>query len=195
MRPELTKDISAKTFREYYWLKEELTTFCRKVGIISTGGKQDIQHRIEHYLKTGEKLDKKVDFSNKQKLKKQDIPSDAIISENYKNDAQHRAFFKSVVGERFKFNVIFMKWMKSNIGKTYQDAVDEWLRIEAEKKSGKKYTIGSQFEYNQYTRDFFKNNPERKRNDAIKCWKFKKSQPGANKYELSDSKVLKKNLI
>lgn len=29
-RPELNKKLDAKTFKEYYWLKEELVDFCRK---------------------------------------------------------------------------------------------------------------------------------------------------------------------
>ena len=44
--------------------------------------------------------------------------------------------------------------MKSNPGKIYQAAVNEWLRIEAEKKSGKKYEIGPQFEYNHVYEGF-----------------------------------------
>ena len=41
-----------------------------------------------------------------------------------------------------------MDWMKTNAGKTYQQAIAEWLRIDAEKKSGIKREIGSQFQYN-----------------------------------------------
>ena len=28
-RPELTRSLDSRTFREYYYLKEELVTFCR----------------------------------------------------------------------------------------------------------------------------------------------------------------------
>lgn len=83
-----------------------------------------------------------------------------------------------------------MDWMKENVGKTYQDAVNEWDRIYRLKKTGKKYKISAQFEYNQYTRDFFKANPKLKREDAIICWKYKKSKPGVNKYEAEDLNIL-----
>ncbi len=129
--------------------------------------------------------------SGKRTLGKSPITLKTRLEESYKNDALNRAFFKLVIGERFKFNVVFMEWVKQNSEMTYQEAVNEWLRIEKDKKSGKKQKIGSQFEYNQYTRDFFGANPTRKRNDAIKCWKYKKGLPGSNKYEDSDLKALK----
>jgi hypothetical protein len=84
-----------------------------------------------------------------------------------------------------------MEWVKQNSKKTYQEAVNEWLRIEKDKKSGKKQKISTQFEYNQYTRDFFNANPNRSRIDAINCWKYKKGLPGSNKYENSDLNTLK----
>lgn len=32
MRPNLTKDISVESFNDFYWLKEELQSFCRENG-------------------------------------------------------------------------------------------------------------------------------------------------------------------
>lgn len=53
------------------------------------------------------------------------------------------------------FNVAFQKWLKSNAGKTYKDAVDAYYAIFEEKKNGKT-KIDKQFEYNTYIRDFLK---------------------------------------
>ncbi len=83
-----------------------------------------------------------------------------------------------------------MKWVKLNPENDYQKAVNEWLRIEADKKTGKRQKIAPQFEYNQYTRDFFTANPNKNRTDAIACWKYKKGLPGANIYEDSDLESL-----
>ena len=193
MRPKLSNSITIVSFKSFYWLKTELVDFCRKTGISSFGKKQEIQKRIEHYLITGEKLSKQVNKQKNQLNKQYLIKLDTLIPDNYKNDTSHRIFFKSVIGERFKFNVVFMKWMQSNAGKTYQEAVNQWLKIEKDKKSGKKFKIGAQFEYNQYVRDFFKANPGMKRKDAIECWKYKKSLPGTNKFEFSDLDALIKN--
>ena len=41
-----------------------------------------------------------------------------------------------------------------------------------------------------YIRDFFEDNAGKTLNDAIKCWKYKKSLKGHNRYEQSDLVVL-----
>lgn len=186
MRPDLDKNITLENFHDFYWLKTELILFCRENRLSVTGGKKELERRIEKFLTTGERCSQETKKSKTTCTKTSKISLNTRLEESYKNDAVNRAFFQSVIGDRFKFNVVFMKWVKQNLSKTYQDAVNEWLRIEKEKKSGKKYEISSQFEYNQYTRDFFKANPKRTRHEAIACWKYKKGLPGSNKYEDSD---------
>lgn len=55
-RPELTGELDGAAFRSYYYLKEELTAFCRANGLPASGGKQELTGRIAHYLDTGEIL-------------------------------------------------------------------------------------------------------------------------------------------
>ena len=52
----------------------------------------------------------------------------------------------------------FQKWLKSNTGKTYGQAIEAYNQILEEKKKTKT-TIEPQFEYNTYIRDFFADNP------------------------------------
>ena len=69
------------------------------------------------------------------------------------------------------------------------------IRFCRKKKSAKgKGEIEKQFEYNTYIRDFFAANKDKTLGQAIKCWKFKKSQKGHNKYEDSDLAVLQTTL-
>ncbi|MDE7390799.1 MAG: SAP domain-containing protein [Lachnospiraceae bacterium] len=186
-RPELSIKTDGKTFREFYYLKEELVDFCRKNGLPTSGGKVELTDRIAYFLDTGEILEAKsvkkstayvviIDKSTK-------IESDFVCSE------KHRAFFKENIGNSFTFNVAFQKWLKSNAGKTYQDAIDAYYRIMEEKKKGKS-SIDKQFEYNTYIRDFFAENKGRSLDEAIKCWKYKKQLRGHNRYESKDLEVL-----
>ena len=64
------------------------------------------------------------------------------------------------------------------------ELVEAYKEIKQDK--GGRKTIDRQFEYNTYIRDFFEHNPGRSLDEAIRCWKYKKSQPGSNKYEDSD---------
>ena len=49
-RPVLDKNLESKTFRDFYYLKEELVTFCRENGILVSGGKIEITERIAYFL-------------------------------------------------------------------------------------------------------------------------------------------------
>jgi len=125
----------------------------------------------------------------KHKAVTSEITPESVIEEGFFCTETHRAFFKKVIDNSFSFNVQFQQWLKSNAGKTYADAVTAYRRILDEKKPGKG-PIAKQFEYNIYIRDFFEDNEGKTLNDAIKCWKYKRSLKGHNRYERSDLVVL-----
>lgn len=186
-RPKLDKGLDSVTFREYYYLKSELIDFCRKNDLQTTGGKLELTERISNFLDTGIKTHKS-HYSRKTKIV-DDITLDSLIEDNFVCSEVHRAFYKEQIGNSFSFNVLFQKWLKSNSGKTYQDSIDAYYKILEDKKKNRT-TIDKQFEYNTYIRDFFSDNKDKTLNDAIKCWKYKKSIKGDNKYEMDDLKIL-----
>ncbi len=98
-----------------------------------------------------------------------------------------RRFFIQEIGSHFRFNVVFMRWMKENVGKTLGDAIMEWKRIEALTKDRNYVSeISPQFEYNKYMRAFLKDNPHLSGKDAMKFWKLKSAQRGSNEYDKKD---------
>lgn len=192
-RPDLDLRLSAGIFRQYYYLKEELVDFCRKNNLQATGSKSELSERIEVFLESGKRI--RAERKNQKTQSAGEINPNNIIEENFVCSEKHRAFFKEQVGKSFSFNVTFQKWLKSNAGKTYADAITAYHQILQEKKSAKgKGEIEKQFEYNTYIRDFFAANKDKTLEQAIKCWKFKKSQKGHNKYEDSDLAVLQTTL-
>ncbi len=191
-RPNLNKDISLEDFKDFYWLKEELVMLCGSVGLRTSGGKIEITKRIEHYLATGlkePKQVKKIKPTSKFDWKNESLSLETIISDNYKNTKNVRIFFERYIGKKFKFNVAFMDWMKTNEGKTLEDAIHAWKQIEYESKT-KPTKIAPQFEYNTYLRDFLSDNPHLKREIGVKLWNIKKTLRGDNKYEKSDLRLL-----
>ncbi|MBO7452370.1 MAG: SAP domain-containing protein [Clostridiales bacterium] len=188
-RPQLDTKLDSSTFRKWYWLKEELVSFCRDNGLPTSGGKEQLADRICIFLDTG-KITSSSSGVRRSSAQTGEITPDGLIGENFVCSEKHRAFFKEQLGESFSFNVKFQKWLKSNPDKTYKDAVDAYLEIKNSKDKGRK-EIDRQFEYNTYVRDFFEDNKGRSLDDAIKCWKYKKSLPGTNRYERSDLEILK----
>ena len=186
-RPNLDNSLDSKTFKEFYYLKEELVNFCRKNNLQTTGGKIELTERIANFLETGERTYKSHNIRKNVII--DEITIHTIIEENFVCSEKHRAFYKEKIGNNFSFNVAFQKWLKSNSGKTYQDSINAYYQILEDKKKNKTI-IDKQFEYNTYIRDFFDDNKDKSLEQAIKCWKYKKNLKGHNKYEREDLKIL-----
>ena len=190
-RPELDKYISLQDFKDFYWLKEELVTFGKTIGIDTSGGKIDITERIAEYIKTGFVI-KKTNSRKQSRTSKFDWNSEAlsldtIITDSYKNTENFRKFFLENIGNHFSFNVLFMNWTKENIGASLKDAIEEWKKIhEFKKDKNNKIDIAPQFEYNRYMRAFLADNPDKTSKDAMKYWKLKRAKRGTNEYEKTD---------
>jgi len=189
MRPNLTKDINIQSFKDFYWLKEELQAFCREHGISASGSKVEIFDRIEIYLRTGDiKKPKRVSSSTKKAERSLNLSLDTIITEHHRCSQEVRAFFKSAI-PKFHFSTYIQNFFKDNAGKTYRDAVDAWYEEEKRKKEPTyKKKIAPQFEYNQFIRDYYAdpNNNGKSREQAIEAWNTIKKLPGSNKYRSDD---------
>ena len=153
-----------------------------------SGGKEELTDRIAYFLETGKV--KKAIVKSRKAVNVGDIEPDTIIEDNFVCSEKHRAFFKKYIGNSFSFNVAFQKWLKSNAGKTYHEAILAYDQIMKDKKRSKT-VIDKQFEYNTYIRDFFADNKGKTLDDAIKCWKYKKQMKGYNRYEKSDLAAVK----
>lgn len=189
-RPVLDKDILLTDFNEFYWLKEELVAFCKIVGISTSGSKIELTSKIQEYLTTGtipSNIKNAKPATSKFDWNSEPLDKSTIITDNYKNTENVRAFFTNQIGANFSFNVKFMNWMKLNVGKTLNDAMDEWKNLkEIKKDKNYKTEIDPQFEYNRYMRAFLADNPNLSSKDAMSFWKIKSKNRGSNEYERTD---------
>lgn len=186
-RPELGRNLSAETFKEFYYLKSELVEFCKENKLQTGGGKIELTERVFNFLKTGEKETR---GSIRKKNKKLDeLTLNSLIEKDMGYGENIRAFYELHLGKNFKFCVPFQRWLKGNVGKTFQDSIEAYKEIIKNKDKTEK-VIDRQFEYNTYIRDFFKDNKNKTLKQAICCWKYNKSIKGSNKYERSDLCVL-----
>ncbi len=188
-RPALTKEIDSSTFLDYYYLKEELVKFCRENGLPVSGSKNELTKRIADFLDTGTISCSTAGHTKSRSKVISEITKSSVIEAGFVCSEKHRDFFRKEIGSSFSFTVPFQKWLKSNPGRSYAEAVAAYYEIMEEKKK-KKTSIDSQFEYNAYIRDFFADNAGKTLADAIACWKYKKSRKGHNRYERSDLSAL-----
>lgn len=182
-RPELNRELDSKIFRNFYYLKEELVAFCKQNNMPASGGKLEITNRIAYFLDTRKIIPAATKVRAENEI--DTISDDTKIESHFVCSEKHRTFFADKIGRSFTFNVAFQKWLKSNSGRTYSQAIAAYYKIIEDKKSSKTI-IDKQFEYNTYIRDFFMKNKGKTLGDAIRCWKYKKNRQGHNRYEESD---------
>lgn len=193
-RPELSDQLSVDHFKNFYWLKKELIAFCKTKEINQTGGKLEISERIISFLQNGEiiKRDQKSKKISTFDWHQSSLTLDTLITDNYKNTRSVRTFFIEQIGGHFRLNVPFIKWMRTNVGKTMKEAIAEWHRIrDVEKNKNHKREIAPQFEYNRYMRDFLTDNPGKSTKDAMRFWKLKRSKAGDRTYSKMDLQLTK----
>ena len=193
-RPDIETIGESTELRRWYWLKEELVVEARRVGVGTTGSKFAILDRLAHFLDTGETVypgdvarprpSSKFDWRNAV------LSLDTVITDNYKNTQNVRHFFESHAGAGFKFSIALMEWMQHSIGRTLDEAVAEYRRLErAESEPGHRTEIKDHNQFNQYTRDFLEDHPDLGMDDVRRVWRLKTMRPsddGRHVYEQTD---------
>ncbi|CAH6801391.1 conserved hypothetical protein [Vibrio chagasii] len=69
-----------------------------------------------------------LEYMTKVDWHKNQIDENTLITDSYKTTQNVRRYFRSQLGEQFKFDRDFMLWMKSSTGLTMGDAVQEWAK-------------------------------------------------------------------
>ena len=128
-RPILNTNLDSKTFKSYYYLKEELVEFCRDNGIPTSGVKIELTDKIAYFLDTG--LVKKVTINKKNTIDVGLITEDTIIERNIVCSEKHRAFFKEKIGKtkidkQFEYNTYIRDFFETNQGRSFDDAIKCW---------------------------------------------------------------------
>jgi hypothetical protein len=178
--------------KKWYWLKQELVDYCKLTNLSYTGSKFDILERIADAIDGVITTTSKKSLSSKKTSKfvwsKAALSLETIITDSYTNGQNTRKFFIQHCGDKFHFSIPFMNFMKNNCGKTLKDAVDEWQRLENQRKDKDfKSEIPEGNQYNKYIRDFFSDNPTMTIEQARHYWKLKRSLPlGRHIYEKED---------
>jgi hypothetical protein len=98
-----------------YYLKNDLVDICKEYNLPTTGSKENLLEYICSFIEN--RLIKKIKIDQKNSNNKFEPALEKIIDEKYSNNEIHRAFFIKTIGEHFKYNVVFMKWMEENKSK------------------------------------------------------------------------------
>lgn len=173
-RPGLTGNLTGGELLSWYWLKEELADFARRLGIRATGGKELLAQRI------AAKLDD-APFAEPQRARRtvraqlnNPLTPETVIPEGQRCSQIVRAWFIEHVGGSFGFDAEMRSFFAGTDGtQTMQDALDHYR---ATRERGAK-TIDAQFEYNRFTRAWHEANPTGAREDLLHAWQRYRERP------------------
>ena len=195
-RPDIASIKTGKELRRWYWRKDELVAHARTLGLKYSAGKFAILDRIAHFLDTGEKQhpnEKTKRIRSKFDWHSEPLSRDTVITDSYKNTQNVRRFFRSALGDDFKFNIAFMEWMRTNTGKTLNDACSAYQSLREQAQTpGFRTKIKDHNQLNQYTRDFLDDNPDLGMDDVRRIWALKIQRPsksGRHIYHRDDLKL------
>ncbi|TPN81692.1 DUF6434 domain-containing protein [Aquimarina algicola] len=183
-RPDFENITSGKEFNNWYWLKKEMVDICKRSNLPYSGSKFELRDRIMYALDHQGKIKPKKPknkTTSKFNWAKEQLTLDTIITDNVSFGPNFRGFMKSQIGTKFYCHGDFMDWVKSNLGKTLQDAILQWEILDQRKQDPDfKREIAKHNMYCQYIRDFLDANKGKKFADAKHSWMKKKQLPMHN---------------
>lgn len=174
--------MSQAQFDNGYWYADELKSFAKSIGIpfTNTLRKDELEHHIKRFLKTG-----KVDVKEKRSsssVKTKDVASGLSLDlavATYTNDKETKTFLETEAqrivpglkrksGARYRLN----RWREEQISKgikiTYGDVVREYVRLN--QVEGRFAQIPYDC-YINFLSDFLRAEKGSTRKQAIQAWK------------------------
>ncbi|MEM0962297.1 MAG: DUF6434 domain-containing protein [Bacteroidota bacterium] len=170
-RPALDRQLTPEDFRAWYWLKEELVSFCQQNGLPTSGPKLDIADRVETFLKDGTVLK-----PERRTARVGTMPTtftrDTVIEDGWRCTRPLREWFESEVGRSFRFTGPVRDILHNGVGHTLGEAADVWRATHKQKSEH----IAPQLEYNRHMRAYFEKHPGATHEEAIASWWDKRGE-------------------
>jgi len=181
-KTKLSASMTLAQFNNGYWYAAELKSFAKSIGITFTNRlrKDELEHRIKRFLKTGkvDVTEKRVSSSVKTKDVALGLSLDLAVA-TYTNDKETKTFLETEAqrmipglkrksGARYRLN----RWREEQIIKgikiTYGDVVREYVRLN--QIEGSFAQIPSD-RYINFLSDFLGAEKGSTRKQAIQAWK------------------------
>lgn len=192
IRPNFEDIESAVEFNNWYWTKEELIIICKSLGITTVGRKNALRKCIIDKMLGSTEQVKRNKPSSDFNWAKETLTLKTIITDSVTFGLNFRKFMTSHI-QGFVCNAEFMEWVKQHLGKTLEDAVQQYPIILDNIEKGKKIDKSSFNVMNAYLVAFLADNPTLTRKNAMACWnkkKFMLAPDGLVQYECEDLQYL-----
>lgn len=166
----------------HYMNISELRNSCRQLALPDAGNKGELIERIMSYIQSGVVVAKK-EFPAVSRTKSyppQSLsPQSLILHGAYKNDAQTRALFKSLVGNHFHFTAFGIDWLNerwlTGNPPTYQEFADYWIQ-ETDRRKHQKAQPKKEWAYINFLQQAIQTHPNASKDALMEIWKRIRSE-------------------
>jgi SAP domain-containing new25/Domain of unknown function (DUF6434) len=171
-RPALNLVISESEFLRWYWLKEELISFCRENALVISGSKPELTSRIAAHL-SGAKQPDRVSVKRNAKMPEKFTPN-TVIEPGWRCGPKLGEYFRQIFGKKFRFNAAIRNYIHTQVGCTLEDAAHCYAASIA--PDAPKQEIIPQNQYNRHMREYYEQNPHATREQVLSAWWEKRSK-------------------
>lgn len=173
-RPSLTADLTSAELLRWYWLKEELAEFARRLGVRATGSKELLTRRIAATL-DGVPFDEPPTPARAGKAQLVGpLTLQTVIPRGQRCSQVVRAWFVEQVGDRFSFDAEMRAFFASTDGsQTLQDALNHYVATRWRDAK----PIDPQFEFNRFTRAWHETHPSGTHDEVLRGWRDNRARP------------------
>ncbi|WP_196443613.1 DUF6434 domain-containing protein [Planomonospora sp. ID67723] len=173
-RPALTADLTGHDLLRWYWRRDELVAFARRLGLSAAGGKQELTARLAAVL-DGHPLPEPRPAARRPRTAPlpEPLTPETLIPDGQRCSQQLRVFFQQRIGPGFRFDGVMRDFIATGAGRSLGDAVAHWHATRGVQQP----QIGAQFELNRFLRDWHAARPGAGRQAAMQAWQEYRSLP------------------
>ncbi|NAZ81177.1 hypothetical protein GTR02_05040 [Kineococcus sp. R8] len=170
-RPPATPGLTGAELLRWYWLKEELLTLARTMGVATGGGKQELTARLVAALDGRPVPAPAARSPRRPAALVEPLTAETVILPGQRCTQQVRAWFTAQVGTAFRFDGPVRAAVAA--GGTLGEVLEVW-RTTRQRPAGE---IGAQFELNRFLRAWRADHPGGSHREALDAWAAHRALP------------------
>lgn len=173
-RPDLSPTMTGAELLRWYWLKSELISLARMLGLASTGSKEELTTRLAAVLDGHPPPRRQRAFHASDDQLVGNLSASTVIPPGQRSSQRLRAWFQRQVGPSFRFDRHMRDFVRAADGSTtLGDALNHWKSTRNQPAT----EIDAQFEFNRFTRAWHETNPSGTRAELLADWRHHRSLP------------------
>lgn len=166
--------MSGDELRRWYWLRDELADFARRLELPTSGSKDELTALLVAHL-DGEPAPPRPSRRMAGAQLSGPLDQDTAIPPGQRSSQALRAWFEEQIGPAFRFDGEMREFIATSAGeRTLGDAVAHWY---ASRSTAGNRPIDPQFEFNRFTRRWHATNPGGGRPELLAAWDEYRRRP------------------